>query len=366
MSETDRLLESSIEDGAFPGASYAIWKNGELIQGATGHHTYDEDSPNVTLETVWDLASLSKVIGTTTAAMILVQERLLDLDQPVCSVIPEFGIHQKNKITFRNLMVHDSGLVAFRRYHENCTTASEVMNSFYKEELSYETGTDTIYSDLSMILVSEAIERVTGQRLDGFLKQRVFEPLGMMRSGFFRQAESTFISKVSRIECAPTETVEPWRTKMRLQRYGSDDSKKLFGKDPIYIQGEVHDPTATVLDGVAGHAGLFSTIGDLSNYLIQFMLGTQRIVGQEVWDLFTNRQDVKSTRALGWDTKSPKGSSAGRTFGEKSFGHTGYTGTSIWCDPEGMKFAILLTNRVHPTSENQKIIAVRPQFHSFC
>jgi CubicO group peptidase (beta-lactamase class C family) len=240
------------------------------------------------------------------------------------------------------------------------------MSAIYNEELTYETGSQTVYSDLSMILVAEAIERITNQSLDDFVKERIFQPLGMVRTGFFRQAESNFVGKALRSECGPTETIEPWRRQLRLERYGPEGSANLFGKNPRYIQGEVHDPTATVLDGVAGHAGLFSTIQDLTRFLTHYMNRESSIVQPEVWDLFTKQQNPKSTRGLGWDTKSPEGSSAGTKFGPNSYGHTGYTGTSIWVDPDARLFAILLTNRVHPTSENAKLLAFRPKFHDQC
>ena len=363
MDLVTELLEDAIKDGVFPGACYAIWNDGDLVQGSVGNHTYDRSSPSVTLGTVWDLASVSKVVGTTTAAMILNQEGLLDLDEPVCSVIPEFGGNGKDRVTFRNLLVHDSGLVAFRPYHLQYQTAAAVMDAIYNEKLTYETGSDTIYSDLSMILVAEAITRISGQRMDDFLRHRVFEPLAMYRTGYVRDGVSTAIHEVTRCQCAPTEEIEPWRTELRMNRFGRTGSERFFGENPLYIQGEVHDPTATVLGGVAGHAGLFSTIGDLAQFLTVMMSRTGEIINPVVWDTFVTRQSPKSSRALGWDTKSPSGSSAGEKFGSTSFGHTGYTGTSIWCDPAANKFGILLTNRVHPTSKNTKIIALRPRFY---
>ena len=183
------------------------------------------------------------------------------------------------------------------------------------------------------------------------------------QTGYFRGEGQSFIQPVLRGECAPTEEIEPWRQELRIKRIGKAEAARLFGDDPFAVQGEVHDPTATVLDGVAGHAGLFSTVGDLSLFLTAFMSGHHSLVKSDVFQLFTTRQSAMSTRALGWDTKSPEGSSAGTTFGSKSFGHTGYTGTSIWCDPEGKKFSVLLTNRVYPSSENTKILAFRAKFN---
>ena len=401
MRPAEGLLESAIADGVFPGACYAFWRDGELEMGAVGSLTYELESLPVTLDTQWDLASLSKVIGTTTAVMILVQEGKLDLDQPVCELIHEFRVNGKEHITFRNLMVHNSGLVAFRPYHLTCTEPSEVMNSIYGEELEVETGADTVYSDLSMILVGESIELISGQGLDEFLWERVFEPLGMRSTGYFgsspgeasrsqplpvrsspfgrfaslpsgRVTRQSFLTDtrggicVERARCAPTEEVEEWRRTLRIRRCGEEGARRLFGENPLYIQGEVHDPTAAVLGGVAGHAGLFSTIGDLVRFMTHFQNSSEQIVRSDVWCEFTKRQNSQSTRALGWDTKSEIGSSAGPSLGSNSFGHTGYTGTSVWCDPGVRKVAILLTNRVCPTSKNTKILGFRPKFNEFC
>lgn len=363
MNRFDQVLDCAIDDGVFPGACYVVWKDGELITGAVGNFTYDKGSPSVTLDTVWDLASLSKVVGTTTATMMLYQDGQLELDAPVCSVISEFRQNGKEHITFRNLLTHDSGLVAFRPYHLTCSTELEVMEAIYREGLMYETGSQCIYSDLSMIIVAEAAERITTIKLDDYLRERVFRPLGMNQTGYFRGEDHSFTDSVRRSECAPTEEMEPWRRELRVKRYGIEGAARMFGDNPFAIQGEVHDPTATRLNGVAGHAGLFSTVGDLGRFMTAFMSNDQSLVKPEVFEMFTARQGAKSSRALGWDTKSTERSSAGTTFGSKSFGHTGYTGTSIWCDPEAKKFSILLTNRVYPSSENTKILDFRAKFH---
>ena len=364
MGRVDDLIRSAIHDGVFPGTAYLVWKEGGIVaQGAIGNFTYDPDSHPTTLDTVWDLASVSKVIGTTSAVMLLVQEGKLDIEKPVASIIPEFGVHGKEHVTFQNLLVHDSGLVAFRPYHLSFTEPSQVMKAIYDEKLIYETGSKSVYSDLSMILMAEAIHRITGQSLDTFLFERVFSPLGMKHTGYFRRDRPTFGDSVVRLECAPTEKTETWRKSLRAKRYGMLGSESLFGSKPEFIQGEVHDPTATILDGVAGHAGLFSTLGDLCRLMTNFVSIQPKLFDPAIRNQFVRQQAAKSSRALGWDTKSPEGSSAGHFFGPRSFGHTGYTGTSIWCDPDANVFAIHLSNRVHPTSENTKIQQFRPRFH---
>jgi CubicO group peptidase (beta-lactamase class C family) len=344
MNSVRSLVESAITEGVFPGACYAYGSpDRKPVFQAVGRHTYCPDDPAVDLDTVWDLASVSKVVGTTTKAMMMYEAGKLDLDRPVAELIPEFSQNGKEKITPRNLMVHNSGLIAFHPYHRTYKKPADVLQAIFAEELVYETGTKSVYSDLSMIVMQQLLERLSGQPLDVFLHDRVFSPLGMAHTGYRPVVE----------RCAPTEPVEPWRAELRRER-----GSRLTG---FWIQGEVHDPTAAVLGGVAGHAGLFSTIGDLAKFI--GLLDRGGIVKKETIEFFTRKESDLSTRALGWDTKSPEGSSAGTHFGPRSFGHTGYTGTCLWFDPDKRMWAILLTNRVHPTAENTKIIQFRPKFH---
>lgn len=363
MEALDNLLKSAIHEGVFPGAAYVVWREGKSDQGFVGKHTYDLNSSPMGPETVFDLASVSKVIGTTSAVLQLVASGKIDLQWPVTKVIPEFGSHDKGAITFHDLMVHESGLIAFRPYHQTYHQASDVLKAIFDEKLVYETRSKSIYSDLNMILMGETVRRLTGQTLDEYLREHVFALLNMNTTGYFRLANQTFVETVDRKRCAPTEKTESWRKKLRKERYGTVGSAELFGDEPEFIQGEVHDPTATVLDGVAGHAGLFSTIHDLRLYMENFLSENPKVFDRSVVQNFIKKAGSISTRAIGWDTKSPEGSSAGHHFGMRSFGHTGYTGTSIWCDPDAATFVVLLTNRVHPTSENTKIIKFRPVFH---
>jgi CubicO group peptidase (beta-lactamase class C family) len=374
MEQVDRLIVEAIGEGVFPGASYAVGLSDRVVHlRSAGRFTYCPDSPPTTTDTVFDLASVSKVAGTTTAAMILHDGGLLALDHRVADHIPGFAQNDKGHITVRNLLVHDSGLIAFRPYHRTMRRPEEVLTAINSEKLEYPTGTKTVYSDLNMALLAQIIEKLSGTTLDRFLATEVWGPLGMKKTGY---TPGEGISPIERHECAPTEGVELWREQQRKLRYGLIGNQKRHAfpvecpEHPdasTWIQGEVHDPTAMTLGGVAGHAGLFSTVGDLCIFM-QMMLnegrhGGRQLIQPETVREWTRRQDAKNTRALGWDTPSDKGSSAGSLFSRRSFGHTGYTGTSIWADPERKLFAILLTNRVHPTSENTKIIAFRPRFH---
>jgi CubicO group peptidase (beta-lactamase class C family) len=357
-----QLLNNAIADGAFPGAAYYVRVNGRVEQGVVGRQTYCPDSNPIDATTVWDMASVSKVVSTTTLVMQAVAEGKLDLDWPVAKVIPEFGVHDKHEIKLRNLMVHNSGLIAFRAYYKNCKTREEVLNQIYGETLSYPRESKTVYSDLSMILMDEALTRVYGQSLDQLFRDRVAAPLTLRHSGYFRMGGATMLAAIPKSDCAPTERTEEWRSVMRRLRHGDLGATKIYGNDPEFIQGEVHDPTATAMGGVAGHAGLFSTIGDIASFMTDFCAAKPKVVPATLRDTFIKRQGQESTRALGWDTKSATGSSAGTSMGPSSFGHTGFTGTSVWCDPQNGNLIILLANRVHPTADNLKITKVRPSF----
>ena len=356
----DRLeahVLQGIADGVFPGACFAIGEGYDFQWRAVGNTTYAPDSRPVTLDTIWDLASVSKVMGTTTLAMREYEAGRLDLEKPVSHYLPRFG---KPNVTVKNLMRHDSGLIAFRPYHRTHTSRQTVIDAILDEGFTYETGAKMVYSDLNMILMQLILEQTSEQPF-GQAARWVVQRLGCDEAFYIdRLQENSDPADVSRF--APTEGVEDWRKLLRELRGTYRTTTYSEGNaDGKYIQGEVHDPTATVLGGVAGHAGLFATIGDVARFagaMLDFQAASKEVV-----QLFTSRQEEKSSRGLGWDTKSPTGSSAGSKFGPKSYGHTGYTGTSIWIDPEAGRFAALLTNRVHPTAENTKIIRFRPGFH---
>lgn len=338
----DSLMIAAIDSGAFPGAALAVGRGDVIVKlGGYGYHTY-EGGAEVTPESVFDLASLTKVIATTTAAMKLYEEGRLDLDAPVARYLPAFRQNGKERTTVRQLLTHTSGLIPFRAFHtEGITSRDEVIEAIMAEPLVYKPDTESRYSDLGLIALALAIERITGRTFGSYVRGEIFEPLGMQSTGF--RAVGVTDSMI-----VPTE-------------YDATFRKRL-------VQGEVHDETAWILGGTAGHAGLFSTAEDLARFAYMLanggQFGGQQFLKTETIRLFTTPFDPElHTRALGWDTRSPEGySSAGTYFGPRSFGHTGFTGTSIWIDPDQRLFAVLLTNRVYPTRDNQGITAVRPQF----
>lgn len=340
--EVESVINKAINEKVFPGAVVLVWKNGRIIyQNSFGRLTYDQNSSQVKLNTIYDLASLTKVVATTTATMICLDRGLLGLDDKVVKFIPDFGSYGKEKITIKNLLLHNSGLPAWKKFYGRDLSYDEVLSEIFNSSLEYKTGEKTIYSDLGIITLGKIIEKVTGKTLDTFCKEEIFKPLGMNLT-FFNPPDS--VKKL----CAPTEKDGYWRMKT--------------------LQGEVHDETSAMLNGVAGHAGLFSTAEDISKLIAMLMskglLDNKEYIKKSTIELFTKRYTVESTRALGWDTKSDSGSSAGNYFSKTSFGHTGFTGTSIWADPEKNLFVIFLTNRVYPTRENSGLTKVRPALHN--
>ncbi len=338
MEEVDRMLEEFVEQGAFPGGIVAVGHRGALVHlHPFGRLSYDENAPEVEEDTIYDLASLTKVVATTTMAMIMVDEGRLDLDAKVQDFLPLFKGPGKDEVTIRHLLTHSSGVDWWAPLYEELEGPEEYLQRIQGMELVYEPGSVYKYSDLGIILLGEILSRVAGQPLEEFVRERVFEPLSMPDT-LFRPGDDC----LSRI--APTE-YDTWRGRL--------------------VRGEVHDENAFALGGVAPHAGLFSTAGDLSRFVQMLLNGGvlehHRIVSRETVELFTRTAgEGESTRALGWDTKSPEKSTAGSYFSPRSFGHTGFTGTSIWVDPDRELFLILLTNRVHPTRDNQLIRKVRP------
>lgn len=342
FNDVDLVINKAIEDKSFPGAVVLVWKDGQTIfEKAYGNFTYDLTSPKVKTNTIYDLASLTKVVATTTAAMICYDRNLISLDDRVIKFIPEFGENGKENITIKNLMIHNSGLPAWKKFYGRDLKYDDVINEIYSSQLEYKPGEKTVYSDLGIITLGKIIEKVTGMKLDTFCRDEIFFPL-KMNSTFFNPNDSL------KIFCAPTETDNYWRMKT--------------------LQGEVHDETSAMLNGVAGHAGLFSTADDLAKLMSVLInkgkFEQKQFIKHSTIELFTKRYSAESTRAIGWDTKSDSGSSAGKYFSKNSFGHTGYTGTSIWADPERNLFVVFLTNRVYPTRENTKIQKIRPQLHN--
>jgi CubicO group peptidase (beta-lactamase class C family) len=322
LAAIDRIVARGIKEGGFPGAAVVVGRKGAAVwERGFGRLSWKSTDLKVDPdESIYDLASLTKVVGLTTAVMILYDEGKIDIEAPVSTYLPAFAGGHKDRITVRHLLTHTSGLPAGRELWRTAKNPQEARLMVIDAPLVCKPGVCYIYSDLGAITLGMIVETVSGQGLDQFLEARVFDRLGMAHT-FFRPVDSL----TARI--APTE-VDPPRG--------------------YALRGEVHDENAYALGGVAGHAGLFSTASDLAVFAQMMLNGgmydSVRIVADSTVALFTTR--TAGTRALGWDTAEGEGSS-GNFLGPTAYGHTGYTGTSLWVDPEREMFVILLTNRVH-------------------
>jgi CubicO group peptidase (beta-lactamase class C family) len=329
------ILTAGVRDSAFPGAIVVVGNRNDIILSVAAGHLDWRPSPAPDLSTLWDLASLTKVAGLTSAMMLLVESGQVDLDAKVSRYIPEFTGRWKDGVTIRHLLTHSSGLPAWRPLYKEAESPADAMALAIATPLDTTPGIRMVYSDLGLIILGDMVRRVSGRPLDAFLQERVFKPLGMSETLY--RPDSSLLPRI-----APTE-VDPWRQR--------------------HLRGEVHDENAFALGGVSGHAGLFSTGRDLVRlarmYLGQGVLDGHRFIGAATIDSFTTVQDsTLSRRALGWET--PNGTnSAGRLMSPRSFGHTGFTGTSLWVDRDRGIFVILLSNRVNPTREHRGITAVR-------
>jgi CubicO group peptidase (beta-lactamase class C family) len=311
---------------------------------AFGQFTYEPDSPPATSATLFDLASITKVIATTSMAMLLYERGLLKLDAPVTETVPEFLADscgtpdsRRRDVTFRMLLAHSSGLPAYEKLFLKAHSRDDLLLSAFTTSLSADPGARAEYSDIGFILLGAALERIAGASLDKFCQREVFDPLSMINTTFHPSADAAR-------KIPPTADDRAFRKKI--------------------IQGEVHDENASALKGVAGHAGLFSTTGDLTRFARAMVHGGRPIFRPETVALFTRREPAPpgTSRALGWDTPSAP-SQSGKHFGADSFGHLGYTGTSLWIDPDRQLSITLLTNRTWPDNANPAIKQIRPRFH---
>jgi CubicO group peptidase (beta-lactamase class C family) len=329
------ILQAGVRDSAFPGAIAVVGtRDGVLLEMAAGRLDW---APSAAPDagTLWDLASLTKVVALTTALMQLVERGAIDLDVPVTRYLPEFVGDGKERVTVRHLLTHSSGLPAWRALYQEAPGRDSALALVLATPLEAAPGTRMVYSDLGAILLGQIVARVSGQPFDRYVATRIFEPLGM-RETVYRPAAAL------RERVAPTE-FDPWRGRQ--------------------VRGEVHDENTVALGGISSHAGLFSTARDLTRFARMMLAGGTldgaRVVGPETIAQFTAVQNpALSHRALGWETANGT-NSGGHLLSSRAFGHTGFTGTSMWIDPQANLFILLLSNRVNPTRERRGIFAVR-------
>ena len=334
------LLQKAILERVFPAASIAVTHKGKLVaRKAFGRFTYAPDAPETTPESIFDIASMTKVIATTSMAMVLYELGLLDLDMPAVALVPEFAADNPRnpEVSIRMLLAHSSGLPAYEKLFLEAKTRDELLAAAFATQLTADPGSRTEYSDLGFIILGIALQRLADEPLDSFCRREVFGPLGMLHTAF-RPPPSWHDS------IPPTVDDGSFRKRV--------------------IQGEVHDENASVMGGVAAHAGLFASAGDLAIFANAMLEGGRPILRPETLAVFTRQESFPpgTTRGLGWDKPSSP-SQSGKYFPATSFGHLGYTGTSLWINPDRQLSVTLLTNRTWPDCANQAIKQFRPSFH---
>jgi beta-N-acetylhexosaminidase len=341
------VIERAIADKAFPCATLGVGYRGRVAIHAFGNLSYGAKAPAADVHTMYDIASLTKVVATTTLVAKLAEGDFavpLDLDARVERYLPEWASgpqpEWRHEATVRHLLTHTSGLPAFKEYWRTSKSKQDTLSKIFAEPLEYQPGTMEVYSDLGIILMAEIVERLTGRTLDELANEDIFKPLAMKDTRF-----------------KPPKKLWSWIAPTELD---SNFRKRL-------VQGEVHDENAFAMGGVSGHAGLFSTAPDLAAFCQMLLNGGvyvhRRILRRATIAQFTTPQKLSNgARTLGWMVPT-ENSSSGHYYSTHSFGHTGFTGTSIWIDPDRQLFVVLLTNRVNPTRENQKIAQVRPALH---
>jgi CubicO group peptidase (beta-lactamase class C family) len=361
----EEAMDDAVRRGVFPGAVLLVREGSRIFYlRAFGQRSTESDAGLMHEDTIFDLSSLTKALATGVAMMMMVRDGRIQLDDRVTRFFHNFGVHGKTHVTFRHLLTHTSGLPAWRPYYKSILQierrgekinffASEGARQYVYQEISRErpeapAGERVLYSDLGFMLLGAAIEEISGLSLDRFCRDKIFRPLGLKSTAFvdLGQLRSRRLEPVTEM-IAPTEKC-PWRKHV--------------------LCGEVHDDNAYAMGGVAGHAGLFASARDVDTILSRLEAchaGTDDFIPQKIVQQFWTRDSTVPTNtwALGWDTPSPERSAAGSLFSKHTVGHLGFTGTSMWIDVERGRHVVLLSNRVHPTRDNEKIREFRPVIH---
>ena len=347
METIDNLMKQAVDDGIFPGGVLLVSREGAVVfSKAYGLANIYAHVP-MTVETIFDLASLTKPLATTLAVMRLVQNRQLGLEQSLGDLLPEFQGSDKAGIRLKHLLYHNSGLPDYRPYFKDLSKIemdsrrAALRRFLVKEPLIQPCGQEVLYSDLGFMILAWVVEHVAGRRLDHFVTDEIYQPLGL---------ENLFFNAGNADDrpgpFAATENCL-WRHEV--------------------IVGQVHDENAFAAGGIEGHAGLFGTAGDVNTLLVELLRTYHGQMAAALFDKDLLHQFFirlpKTDKAMGFDMPRLKGASCGRGFSTKSVGHLGFTGTSFWMDPEQSIIVILLTNRVHPTRENERIKKFRPHLH---
>lgn len=346
-----QILKDAIAARAFPGCAFGVLvENSVVLQKALGRFTYEDGARAVNPETIYDIASLTKVVATTAAAMLLYQRNQLDLDTPLGELLPGFivgrsSVEHARRVTLRHLLAHSSGLPGYVPLFNTVDSPAALFRALLQLPIEVEPGTRAEYSDPGFILLGKALEVLTREYLAPWIRRELYDPLGLRSTGF----------------CPPAElrpSIPPSEEDMTFRRRR--------------IQGEVQDEHAWLLHGAGGHAGLFSNVPDLLRFAAEILAAAQsphsphspQLFQPATIQRFAQRQEPEgSSRALGWDTPS-ENSSAGHHFSARSIGHLGYSGCSLWIDLAAGIAIVLLTNRTWPDRSSQLIRQVRPAFHN--
>ena len=347
MESVDRLMKQAVTEGIFPGAVLLVSSESTVVFLKAYGLAHIYEKVPVTVETIFDLASLTKPLATTLAVMHLVQNRQITVDDSLGKLMPDFQAGDKAEIKLKHLLYHTSGLPDYRPYYIKLSkipmhSRRAALRQFLIEEpLVQPCGEKALYSDLGFMILAWMVEHVAGRRLDHFVADEIYRPM-RLRQLFFNAHNASG----RKGPFAATEKC-PWRREI--------------------LVGQVHDENAFAVGGVEGHAGLFGTAGDVNSLLVE-LLRTYRgqttggVINQDVLHQFFKRLP-QSDKAMGFDMPLFKGASCGRGFSLNSIGHLGFTGTSFWMDLESATIVVLLTNRVHPSRENERIKAFRPRLH---
>lgn len=364
FTRVEKAMEEAVQAHVFPGAVLLVNKEDQVVyHRAFGNRSLEPAVTPLSEDTIFDLSSLTKPLATTTAFLLIVRERKLHIDDRVTRLFHNFGVHGKTHITFRHLLAHSSGLPGWRPYYKEilkierggrvnflCSQGARqhVFEMIHREKPDADPGRTATYSDLGFMLLGAAIEEISGVSLDRFCQQKIFKPLGMRSTSFIDLSLVRTRRLVPVTDMiAPTERCE-WRKKI--------------------LCGEVQDDNAYAMGGVAGHAGLFASAADV-NLLVSKLRDAYFGKGSFLPDglvreAFARDKTVaQSSRTLGWDTPSPTGSAAGSRFSKNTVGHLGFTGTSVWLDLDKAVHVVLLSNRVHPSRNNDRIKEFRSVIH---
>ncbi len=324
LATIDDVINEGLSQAKMPGAVVVVGRReGIVFRKAFGFRQVKPQQAPMTLDTVFDLASLTKPIATATSIMVLIQQGKVDPNATVATYLPDFSANGKDSITVRHLLTHTGGLIADNSINDYKGTPDEAISAIYALKPNAAPGEEFTYSDVGFIVLGQIVKAVSGKNVHEFSQEAIYQPLGMSETGYLP-------SEALKVRAAVTEQ-----------------------REDRWMQGEVHDPRAYALGGIAGHAGLFSTADDLSKYAVMMLnhgsLSDTVVLTPETFSLMTTAVDVpRGRRTLGWDSRTGYSSNRGDLMSDKAFGHGGFTGTGIWIDPEQNLFVLFLSNRVHP------------------